>query len=56
MPKDNSISRRDLLTITSVTAAYALMSGVAWGKAPKTVETRRMSSGRNCPGALEIRI
>jgi len=31
MPKDKSISRRELLTITSVTAAYALMSKTALG-------------------------
>ena len=52
MPKDNSISRRDLLTITSVTAAYALMSGVAWGKAPKTVETPQDVIRSQLPGRL----
>ena len=51
MPKDKSISRRELLTITSVTAAYALMSKTALGKEPKTVETIQDVIRSQLPGA-----
>ena len=52
MPKDKSISRRELLTITSVTAAYALMSKTALGKEPKTVETIQDVIRSQLPGRL----
>ena len=52
MPKDKFISRRELLTITSVTAAYALMSKTALGKEPKTVETIQDVIRSQLPGRL----
>ena len=52
MPEDKFISRRELLTITSVTAAYALMSKTALGKEPKTVETIQDVIRSQLPGRL----